>query len=286
MTPETIPADVYRLLCEKKLGKDVDVDAVLDEFASECRQILADALKPDQPRNTIRLSGVGKPNRKVWNDVNGVKPEPLMGHTRMKFLFGHLTESLLLSLVELSGHEVSEKQKTKKVAGVRGSQDCRIDGVLADVKSASSYGFKKFREGTLAADDPFGYIAQIKAYAHEDGDTTYGWLAMDKQNGHLCWLQYDESDTSHPMHKYLNWDVEARVKELKKLVASPLIPSLCYEPVKDGESGNTKLGIACSYCEYKAECFPGLRTFLYSTGPRYLVDVGKEPRVTELLRDF
>ena len=46
------------------------------------------------------------------------------------------------------------------------SMDCKIDGVLTDVKSTSSFGFKKFKEATLAFDDPFGYIDQIKAYAH------------------------------------------------------------------------------------------------------------------------
>ena len=45
--------------------------------------------------------------------------------------------------------------------------DCKIDGIVTDVKSASSFGFKKFKDGQLGlVDDPFGYIDQIKAYAH------------------------------------------------------------------------------------------------------------------------
>jgi hypothetical protein len=40
----------------------------------------------------------------------------------------------------------------------------------------------------LAEDDPFGYVAQLKAYAHSEGDDKYGWLAIDKQNGHLVTL--------------------------------------------------------------------------------------------------
>ena len=67
-----------------------------------------------------------------------------------------------------------------------GHMDARIDGRLIDVKSTSSYSFKKFKDGTLAEDDPFGYVAQLKAYAHSEGDDKYGWLAIDKQNGHLC----------------------------------------------------------------------------------------------------
>ena len=49
--------------------------------------------------------------------------------------------------------------------------DCKIDGVVTDVKSVSTFGFKKFKDGSLAYDDPFGYVAQIKGYAHSEGET-------------------------------------------------------------------------------------------------------------------
>ena len=43
----------------------------------------------------------------------------------------------------------------------------------------------------MVNDDPFGYIDQIKAYAHSEGETQVGWLTMDKANGHLTYLKYD-----------------------------------------------------------------------------------------------
>ena len=49
--------------------------------------------------------------------------------------------------------------------------DCKIDGVVTDVKSVSTFGFKKFKDGSMALDDPFGYVAQIKGYAHSEGET-------------------------------------------------------------------------------------------------------------------
>ena len=33
----------------------------------------------------------------------------------------------------------------EEINGVKGHKDCRIDGTLVDIKSASSYGMKKFR---------------------------------------------------------------------------------------------------------------------------------------------
>ena len=94
-----------------------------------------------------------------------------------------------------------------------GHMDGRIDGTLMDVKSTSSYSFKKFKDGTLVDNDAFGYIDQLKAYAKSQGDTKIAWLAMDKQNGHLTWLEYDLENTDHPK---LKEDIEEKIIALKK----------------------------------------------------------------------
>ena len=119
-------------------------------------------------------------------------------------MYGHLIEELLLFLTRLSGHKVTDEQKVCEVEGVIGHMDCKIDGIVTDVKSASPYGFKKFKEGTLAFDDPFGYIDQIKAYAHSEGERVFGWLAMDKTNGHLTFLKYDLDDDKASVYSVLN----------------------------------------------------------------------------------
>ena len=62
-------------------------------------------------------------------------------------------------------------------------------------------------------------------------------------------------------------------------------PTKCYEPVADGKSGNMKLPVGCSYCSYKHECYPKLRTFIYSNGPKFLTEVGKVPSVLEVDKD-
>ena len=131
-----------------------------------------------------------------------------------------------------------------------------------DVKSCSSFGFKKFQRGTLHEDDPFGYIPQLRSYAHAEGQHTYGWLAMDKQNGTLAWLQYDETHVDPPYAEAIDWDVEQRVVDVKKLVLGPL-PEVCYDPIPDGKSGN-----------------------MYSSGPRYLTKVVRDPAVLELPEGF
>ena len=231
----------------------------------------------------LRMSNIGKGDRFLWNHYNNVqKSEEMQGHTLVKFLYGHLIEELLLFLTRASGHEVTAEQKQCEIKGITGSMDCKIDGVVTDVKSVSSYGFKKFKDGTLAYDDPFGYVAQIKGYAEAEGQTTFGWLAMDKQNGHLTYLMYDQEDTQAPVYEKIGFDITDRIEHVQLMVEEQEPPKQCYEPKPDGKSGNMKLDIGCSYCAYKKACWPGLRAFSYSTGPRFLTEVVNEPKVQEI----
>ena len=229
------------------------------------------------------MSNIGREDRYLWNLYNDVeKLDDMQGNTYVKFLYGHLIEEMLLFLTRMAGHEVTDEQKRVEVNGITGSMDCKINGIVTDVKSVSTYGFRKFKDGTLAYDDPFGYVAQIKGYAYAEGDSKFGWLAMDKQNGHLTYLLYDANDTQAPIHDLISYDIKERIDHVKKLVEQPTPPDVCYEPTDDGKSGNRKLAVGCSYCSYKKECWPHVRAFAYSSGPRYLVEVHNEPKVPEI----
>lgn len=256
------------------------------QFGKECEKILLEALEPEQDRvGTLRLSSIGKPDRQLWNAYNGVDAEKITGPTYIKFLYGHLIEAMVLALVRLAGHKVTDEQKEVKVAGVKGHMDCKIDGILVDVKSCSSYSFKKFKNNELHLDDPFGYIGQIKAYAKAEGEMQYGWLAFDKQNGTLCTLMYDESDANTSYFPAIDYDIEERIREVKKLV-SGVQPPHCYDPMPDGKSGNERLRPGCAYCPFKHACWPGLQTYVYANGPKYLTKVDKEPRVVKIPEGF
>ena len=67
----------------------------------------------------------------------------------------------------------------------------------------------------MAFDDPFGYVAQIKGYAHSEGETKFGWVAMDKQNGHLAYLMYDSEDTQAPVYDKIGYDIEEHINRIK-----------------------------------------------------------------------
>jgi len=280
---ETLVEDIYNLFSLEPIDMDEKiVDKHIDTFGEMLKIHIKEFLY-QQPRDRtgLRLSSIGKPDRKLWYDINTpLKEETLTPATRIKFLYGYILEELLLLCASISGHKVSDQQKEVQVEGVLGHQDSMIDGVLVDCKSASGYSFKKFKDKTLAEDDPFGYIAQISAYAHANNVDKAAFLVIDKSTGEIC---------LSPVHSMEMINVETRVKHLKKMVKGSDIPARCYSPVADGKSGNLKLPVGCVYCGHKKLCWAdsnmgkGIRVFDYAKSKRYLVQVNKEPDVPEIM---
>lgn len=226
------------------------------------------------------MSNVGKPcERQLWYEINASEEgESLPPEAYMKFLYGDLCELLLLFLAEASGHTVEGTQDTQEIEGIQGHRDAVIDGVVVDVKSASSYSFKKFEEGTLQGNDSFGYIDQLQSYLYAGQtddkvtDKSRGaFLVMDKVLGHICL----------DIHPYKGLPYDKIYAHKKAVVASADPPERGFSPVPEGKSGNEKLPINCSYCAFKSKCHPGLRTFIYSNGPVFLTKVAKLPNVPE-----
>jgi hypothetical protein len=280
-TIDTLIQDIYSTL---EQGVDVsraDIAEALDVFANDARSAVATILQEGQRtgEGRLRLSQIGKPDRQIWYGVRGTEGEPLDGQTRIKFLMGHLLEALLIVLTQAAGHTVEGQQDEVEVEGVLGHQDCRIDGVLTDIKSASSFAFKKFKDGTLSDNDPFGYLSQLSAYATKNGDKEAAFFAIDKNSSELAILK---------VHDMEMIDAPSRVRALKDVVQMETAPDKCYSDTADGTSGNRKLVIGCVFCPYKKECWKdanngaGLRAFKYSNGIRYLTTVARTPDVEEI----
>jgi hypothetical protein len=158
---------------------------------------------------------------------------------------------------------------------VKGKIDAVIDGHVVDVKSMSPYGFEEFKQGYDDLNDKFGYRAQVDFYNHiiYTGTGRGYILGVDKVNGHL---------DAKPVAK---WALpSAMIEELTDRTESLDVgkPVRQFKDVPEGKSGNRKLCTECSYCEYKKECWPGVRTFLYSKGPVFLTHVAKLPDVKEV----
>lgn len=228
------------------------------------------------------MSSIGKPcERQLYYSVNNSdESEPLRPEAHMKFAFGGLIELLTLFLAEAAGHEVEGTQDEQEIEGIKGHRDAVIDGTVVDVKSASTYSFRKFSEGTLLENDSFGYGDQLQSYIHAGQtddkvrDKNRGaFLVVDKTLGHICL----------DIHEKKNVPYEKIYQHKKEMVKSPTPPPRGFDPVPEGKSGNEKLGVNCSYCDFRKKCYPNARTFLYAGGkPVILSKVVREPNVPEL----
>lgn len=143
------------------------------------------------------MSNIGLPDLKLWYMMNSTETRDFQykGSTLIKFLYGDMLEQLLLLLIREAGHKVSHEQEELELEGIKGHRDCKIDGVPVDIKTASQWGFKKFSEGSLFKDDPFGYIGQLSAYIQAGGDKEGAFLAINKESGEIASLKITPIDT-------------------------------------------------------------------------------------------
>ena len=276
--------DIYKKLQDLSNGVPLPLtDKEIDETTDKIKDALKSWARPEQ-RNTeftLRMSNIGKPARQLWfekHDEN-LKAD-IDAPTQVKFLYGHLLEEIVLMLVRMSGNKVTDEQKEVNVNGVAGHMDCKINGEVVDVKTASKFAFNKFKNNRLSDDDPFGYLGQLSAYEQAEGTNNGGFLVINKESGELCMNIPSKEDKI---------DIPKKLDSLIPSLNLDSAPELCYNPIPDGTKGNMKLPKACAWCKYKYECHKdsndgqGLRTFQYSKGPAYLTKVVSEPKVEELL---
>jgi hypothetical protein len=192
-------------------------------------------------------------------------------------------EEVLLFMAKAAGHEVRNRQGSVVYEfedgwQVRGRIDAVIDGEIVDVKTASPYSYTKMvDEGLTKENDAFGYSGQIGFYQlnKEQLDcegTDPKFLVMDKQNGKVG-LAGPAAGTKL---------TQKRLEEIKDAVKDPTVPpDRGFDDVST-TNGNRKLGINCSYCAFKGDCWPSLRVFNYSRGPVFLTSVKKVPKNVEI----
>ena len=289
----TLIDDIHHVL---KTGEGWD-ENLAAEFGRASELLLLSRMGTKSQGDYLRLSNVGTPcDRKLWYTCNeSDRAEDKSPTTLLKFLYGDLTELLVLYLAKAAGHSVEGEQSSLSVGGVKGHRDCIIDGFTIDVKSTAPFGFSKFKEHTLEQDDPFGYLGQLKSYlvgGRDDPRVLYrnhaGFLVFDKTLGHMCLDMWEWTDEELEDHVEM-------VHEKVFMVEEKEAPPRGYAPEPDGykhkekgfvPNGNEYLGTFCSYCDFKFHCYDNkLRTFMYKDKPKFFTKIVKEPNVPEVIAD-
>jgi hypothetical protein len=277
---DTLVEDIQALFDGKNLSDEVlKFSASLgDTFLKRFEEYLTEG----ERKHGLRMSNLGYPLRQLWYDNKYGRGEVLGPTTKMKFLFGDILESLLVFLAIEAGHEVTDLQKEVEIDGVFGHIDCILDGVVVDVKSASSRSYDRFTKELMAADPFLGrYLWQIAGYSLSLGRDG-AFLVIDKQLGKIKLVQFSREELKE------HYDVRKRIELARGVFNEDTPPIRCYQaqPIsKTDKSGNMVLPAGCSYCSHKFRCWEdanggkGLEVYQYSTGPRYFTKILKEPRV-------
>jgi hypothetical protein len=277
----TLIPDIYRYVenADRKT-EHILTSGIAEAIASRMALSLAREEGPSKPR--LSKMGHGCPKAYWYSLHHPELAEPLPAHARIKFTYGHVLEALVIALAKASGHRVEGEQDELTLLDVKGHRDCVIDGATVDVKSCSSLQFEKVKNKTLGQSDPFAYLDQLDNYvvaAHNDPlvqvkDKGY-ILAVDKTLGHLALYEH----TIRP-----EAEVQERVRRALRIFNQTEPPACECGTRPSGSSGNIELDVRASYSAFKHQCFPHLRTFLYSHGPKYLCHVERKPDVPELTR--
>jgi len=292
---ETLSKDIYTILDQR-----VQHAPNSELAAAYAMRIGGELAKSTLPRNRPREKGkmwasdLGKTClRQAWYNFNAPQyGEPLNGQTKFKFLYGNLIEEAVLYLAEEAGHTVTHPQyRVEHTVNsdwkISGKIDGCIDGTLMDVKSTSSFGFKRYKDGINATNDSFGYRFQLGYYKGFNDITpapkdTVGFVWIDKQNGHIKY-----TPCSVPSRSVITAKAAQIITAIDK-TEDDVLRGYTTEPY--GKSGNMKLRVGCSYCPYKERCYKdsnhgkGLRTFLYNQGPISFAEVAREPKTQEITR--
>ena len=262
-TIDTLVNDIYNLVNTGKKNPDKEALFALGSAVMEAvrRQLW---MATSEAPGRLRMSNIGKPcSRQLWYDVNGDdKAEELSPQTRLKFMIGDIVEAFLIYLSKEAGHSVTQQQAEIELSGIKGHIDCVIDDELVDIKSASAFAMKKFKNGTLPDDDPFGYISQISGYGNALNKKQGTFLVFDKSSGELATYT----------HKKLS-NTSERITKVKADTSSEHPPERAFAAVADKTTGGKKLNVNCSYCSHKKTCWkdPGLDIKFRSGRPVFLV---------------
>jgi hypothetical protein len=283
----TLVSDIYALIQEKPNAEAPQV-WFTDELARDLSTDISVRLRQHYgtpQRAGLRLSQMGpRCPRSLWFSVHHPElAEALPAWATLKYAYGHILEAQSIALAKAAGHEVTGEQDEVYVDGVRGHRDAVIDGCVVDVKSCNSFSFKAIKNAQMEEDDFLsGYLDQLDGYVVGSSEDPLvrmknkGYiLAVDKTLGHMCLHEHTIRERS----------IRDRIQQAKRICDSPTPPACTCQTVPDGKSGNTRLDTKASYNVFKYECFPKLRTFLYSEGPRYLSRVERKPDVPEIDRD-
>jgi len=251
---------IHLFLQKVMLGKSSIDDSILDTVAADIKDALSRQLSGDKKEFRLRMSNLGRKRCQLWFEKND--PESKLPNSPffiINMMLGDIVEAVFKGLLRASKVEFEDSKKVvlkTKNRDIEGSYDLVLNGKVDDVKSTSPWAYEnKFVDfETLSSKDSFGYVSQLVGYAKARGVPVGGWWVVNKANGNFKYISASNVDVDTEMQK---------IEDTISYIDNDEPFERCYEPIEETyygkPSGNLKLGIECSLCNYREKCWDNLQ---------------------------
>ena len=261
-------------------GKAEMPSYLFDEFADLSRKALEKHFTRKKEDFRLRMSNVGKPLCQLQMQAKGVEPEKPSHDFIVRMIIGDMLEALVIVLLKAAKIEVkSQHQKVSLGVGdrqIEGEYDIELDDGIYDIKSVSPFSFTtKFNADNgydkIKQSDSFGYISQGHGYGMAANKPFKGWIAINKTTGEIVFTDAKHTDEEKK-------EVYSKIYNTSVALLDEKPFERCFTDVEEvyysKPTGNRTLGIECSYCPYKHDCWDNLEF------RRQLPSKGKNPKWT------
>ena len=242
------------------LGETSMDKATIDLVAKDVQEAMARQFSGEKRTFKLRMSNIGRKRCQLWFDKNS--PESKLADSPffiINMILGDIIEAVFKGLLRASKVEFEDSEHVElqtKRKKVEGTYDLVLNGKVDDVKSASPWAYEnKFTDfATLQGKDSFGYVSQLVGYAKAKGVPVGGWWVINKANGNFKYVSASDVDMDSEYEK---------IEDTISYIEDDEPFERCYEPVEETyygkPSGNMKLGIECSLCNYREKCWDNLQ---------------------------
>ena len=261
-------------------GKAEMPSYLFDEFAELSRKALEKHFTRKKEDFRLRMSNVGKPLCQLQMQAKGVEPEKPSHDFIVRMIIGDMLEALVIVLLKAAKIEVkSQHQKVSLGVGdrqIEGEYDIELDDGIYDIKSVSPFSFTtKFNADNgydkIKQSDSFGYISQGHGYGMAANKPFKGWIAINKTTGEIVFTDSKHTDEEKK-------EVYSKIYNTSVALLDEKPFERCFTDIEEvyysKPTGNRTLGIECSYCPYKHDCWDNLEF------RRQLPSKGKNPKWT------
>tara|TARA_E500000318_G_scaffold90462_1_gene88381 strand:- start:1014 stop:1898 length:885 start_codon:yes stop_codon:yes gene_type:complete len=241
----------------------------LKTFLEDCKVAVSRQLQRESREFRIRMSGLGRPLCQQLMEREGYTEE-VDYNSVLRFLFGDITEAILMLVLRESGCKIVDFQKEVELplgdSTIKGTLDVVLEDETGtkkvwDIKSASEWAFRyKYKAGyeKMKEDDLFGYLMQGHLYSEALGMPFGGWIVINKSSGEVAVVEvpdWQEEDRELYMK-----DARSRIKQLvnpnTKVTKFKSEPEMVKIAGFSEPTGNKILAKPCTFCGFRKHCWP------------------------------